>query len=96
MFLRVGSGRRLGHRFRFLRGMATRIAPQVKDKIELSDAEDKLCRLLDEFTRHLASEDGIVTECRINGGWVRDKVNPWPLSNVGLSHVELLRTVARF
>lgn len=76
MFLRVGSGWRLGHRFRFLKGMATLIAPKTKDKIELSDAEDRLCKLLDEFTRHLKSEDGIVTACRINGGWVRDKVNP--------------------
>ncbi|KAG6371634.1 hypothetical protein JVT61DRAFT_9348 [Boletus reticuloceps] len=54
--------------------MATRIAPQVKDKITLSDAEDKLCNLLDEFTRHLKHQDGIVTACRINGGWVRDKL----------------------
>jgi tRNA nucleotidyltransferase (CCA-adding enzyme) len=54
--------------------MATRIAPQVKDRIELSDAEDKLCNLLDEFTRHLKHQDGIVTACRINGGWVRDKL----------------------
>lgn len=83
MFLHVGSGWRLGHRFRFPRGMATRIAPQIKDKIELSDAEDKLCKLLDEFARHLENEDGIVTACRINGGWVRDKVNLWPLSGVG-------------
>jgi len=55
--------------------MATRVAPQIKDKIQLSDAEDKLCNLLDEFTRHLKHQDGIVTVCRINGGWVRDKVN---------------------
>lgn len=60
--------------------MATRIAPQIKDKIELSDAEHKLCNLLDEFTRHLKHQDGIVTACRINGGWVRDKVNLGPLS----------------
>ena len=58
------------------RGAVTRIAPQVKDTIDLSDAEDKLCVLLDEFTRHLKDEHDIVTACRINGGWVRDKVNP--------------------
>lgn len=80
-------GWRLGHRFSILRGMATRIAPQIKDKIQLSDAEDKLCNLLDEFTRHLKHHDGIVTACRINGGWVRDKVNLWPHERA--SHVEL-------
>lgn len=58
------------------RGMATRIAPKVKDRIDLSDAEDSLCSLLDEFTSHLKNEHDIVTACRINGGWVRDKVNP--------------------
>ena len=78
MLRQFGSGWRRAHRFNILRDMATRIAPQVKDKIELSDAEDKLCNLLDEFTRHLKHQDGIVTACRINGGWVRDKVNPSP------------------
>lgn len=67
MLLHIGRGH--------LRAMATRIAPQIKDTIQLSDAEEKLCILLDEFTRHLKNEDGIVTACRINGGWVRDKVN---------------------
>lgn len=67
--------------------MATRIAPHIKDRVELSDAENTLCNLLDEFTRHLKHEDGIVTACRISGGWVRDKVNLGPLSSVGVAHV---------
>ncbi|KAF8845429.1 hypothetical protein BDN67DRAFT_1065287 [Paxillus ammoniavirescens] len=54
--------------------MATRIAPRVHEEIRLTDAENKLCKLLDEFTRHLKEEEGIVTACRINGGWVRDKL----------------------
>ncbi|KAF9229680.1 hypothetical protein BS17DRAFT_744049 [Gyrodon lividus] len=56
------------------RRMAARIAPQVHKEIRLTDAEDKLCNLLDEFTQHLKEEEGIVTACRINGGWVRDKL----------------------
>ncbi|KAH7883919.1 hypothetical protein F5I97DRAFT_1930135 [Phlebopus sp. FC_14] len=54
--------------------MATRIAPQVQSEIHLTDAENKLCVLLDEFTRYLKDEQGITTACRINGGWVRDKL----------------------
>ncbi|KAG0697785.1 hypothetical protein DFH29DRAFT_944606 [Suillus ampliporus] len=54
--------------------MATRIAPAVKKEIQLTDAEDRLCTLLDEFTRHLQENKNITTACRINGGWVRDKL----------------------
>ncbi|KAG2123576.1 hypothetical protein DEU56DRAFT_829184 [Suillus clintonianus] len=54
--------------------MATRIAPAVKKEIQLTDAEDHLCTLLDEFTRHLQENKNITTACRINGGWVRDKL----------------------
>ncbi|KAG1841321.1 hypothetical protein DFJ58DRAFT_732495 [Suillus subalutaceus] len=56
--------------------MTTRIAPAVRKVIQLTDAEDHLCTLLDEFTRHLQENKNITTACRINGGWVRDKVNP--------------------
>ncbi|KAG8220108.1 hypothetical protein J3R82DRAFT_1128 [Butyriboletus roseoflavus] len=70
--------------------MATRIAPQVKDKIVLSDAEDKLCNLLDEFTRHLENEDGIVTECRINGGWVRDKLLDYECNDVDICLADMM------
>jgi tRNA nucleotidyltransferase (CCA-adding enzyme) len=41
--------------------------------IDLSDAENRLCRLLDEFTQQLRAEKQVV-ECCIAGGWVRDKV----------------------
>jgi tRNA nucleotidyltransferase (CCA-adding enzyme) len=56
--------------------MTIRIAPAVRKVIQLTDAEDHLCTLLDEFTRHLQENKNITTACRINGGWVRDKVNP--------------------
>jgi len=61
------------------RNMTTRIAPAVKEEIQLTDTEDRLCTYLDEFTHHLQDKMGITTACRINGGWVRDKVNPRPL-----------------
>ncbi|OAX34827.1 hypothetical protein K503DRAFT_697989 [Rhizopogon vinicolor AM-OR11-026] len=54
--------------------MTTRIAPAVKREIQLTDAEDRLCTYLDEFTLHLQEKKGITTACRINGGWVRDKL----------------------
>lgn len=56
------------------RNMTTRIAPAVREVIQLTDAEDNLCTLLDEFTRHLLDNKNITTACRINGGWVRDKL----------------------
>lgn len=60
------------------RSMA-RIDIPAEMKIELTNVEEEICVLLDDCTKHLA-EKGIVTSCRIAGGWVRDKVN-----NRGLS-----------
>ncbi|KAH7914461.1 hypothetical protein BJ138DRAFT_1170563 [Hygrophoropsis aurantiaca] len=54
--------------------MSIRIAPQPRTEIELTDTESRLCTLLDECTAHLKKEHGIITACRINGGWVRDKL----------------------
>ncbi|KIM54232.1 hypothetical protein SCLCIDRAFT_1222195 [Scleroderma citrinum Foug A] len=51
----------------------TRMVPKVR-QIELTHVEDQLCSLLDEFTRFLEREQGTKTACRINGGWVRDKL----------------------
>ncbi|KIY67516.1 hypothetical protein CYLTODRAFT_321889, partial [Cylindrobasidium torrendii FP15055 ss-10] len=42
-------------------------------RIDLTDAEDKLCGLLNECAADLKG-NGISTSCRIAGGWVRDKV----------------------
>lgn len=50
------------------------MAPEIRQQIHLTDAEDQLCTLLDEFTRHLEKEKDVRTTCRISGGWVRDKL----------------------
>lgn len=44
-------------------------------KIKLTKEEDELCTLLDECTTHIKQTEGLETECRIAGGWVRDKVH---------------------
>ncbi|KAK1226962.1 CCA tRNA nucleotidyltransferase, mitochondrial [Marasmius sp. AFHP31] len=43
-------------------------------KVELTEMEEKICGLLDQCTKHLQRTEGIHTECRIAGGWVRDKL----------------------
>lgn len=44
--------------------------------IQLTEQEDQLCTLLDECSKsiHEAKPDSPPVECRIAGGWVRDKV----------------------
>lgn len=42
-------------------------------EVKLTPEEDRLCTLLDECKRDLAGK-GTNVECRIAGGWVRDKV----------------------
>ncbi|KZT67656.1 hypothetical protein DAEQUDRAFT_728899 [Daedalea quercina L-15889] len=42
--------------------------------IELTKEEDELCTLLDECTKHIKETEGLEVECRIAGGWVRDKI----------------------
>ncbi|EGO02775.1 hypothetical protein SERLA73DRAFT_176148 [Serpula lacrymans var. lacrymans S7.3] len=53
---------------------SARIASGIKSEIELTEAENEVCTLLDECTRNLRDEHGITTSCRIAGGWVRDKL----------------------
>ena len=80
MFLRVIAGvRAFSMSLAHTTTTTTRMAPVVQREIKLTHDEDRLCALLDEFTRFLDREQGIKTACRINGGWVRDKVNPRPL-----------------
>ncbi|KAF5377152.1 hypothetical protein D9615_006354 [Tricholomella constricta] len=55
-------------------GTLGRIPIQTEMKIELTDAENKICELLDDCTKSLKEKQGIVTSCRIAGGWVRDKL----------------------
>ena len=45
-------------------------------QITLTAEEDRLCSLLDDFKRHVqeTEPESPQVECRIAGGWVRDKV----------------------
>lgn len=51
--------------------------PKVSFQIELTPVEDNLCTLLHDCTRYLREHypDLPSVECRIAGGWVRDKVS---------------------
>jgi tRNA nucleotidyltransferase (CCA-adding enzyme) len=42
--------------------------------VNLTDAEEEICSLFNDCTKRLEMEHNIHTECRIAGGWVRDKV----------------------
>ncbi|KII94426.1 hypothetical protein PLICRDRAFT_172076 [Plicaturopsis crispa FD-325 SS-3] len=53
---------------------AGRIVPPPSPTVALSATESQICTLLDECTQHLKKEHGLVTSCRIAGGWVRDKL----------------------
>ncbi|KAF9259623.1 hypothetical protein L218DRAFT_835767, partial [Marasmius fiardii PR-910] len=52
-----------------------RIVIPEKMEVELTETEEKICLLMDRCRKHLQEVKGIHTECRIAGGWVRDKVN---------------------
>ncbi|TFK45174.1 hypothetical protein OE88DRAFT_1797176 [Heliocybe sulcata] len=43
--------------------------------VTLTEEEDQICALLDEYTKRVKEKDGVSTSCRVAGGWVRDKVN---------------------
>ncbi|KIK70401.1 hypothetical protein GYMLUDRAFT_32406 [Collybiopsis luxurians FD-317 M1] len=51
-----------------------RVAAPAEMKVQLTETEEAICVLLDKCRDHLEREKGIVTECRIAGGWVRDKL----------------------
>jgi hypothetical protein len=51
--------------------------------VNLTPVEDQLCTLLDEC-RHELARKGKNVECRIAGGWVRDKVSYRMLQYQGL------------
>jgi tRNA nucleotidyltransferase (CCA-adding enzyme) len=51
-----------------------RISSPISTEIALTDLENQICTLLDDCTRHLREEKGLITKCRIAGGWVRDKL----------------------
>lgn len=52
-----------------------RVIPPDNMKIEVTDEENEVFKLLDECTEYLNNEHGLTTSCRVAGGWVRDKVN---------------------
>lgn len=52
-----------------------RISLPEKFDVKLTPEEDQLCTLLDECKSYLGTK-GQSVECRISGGWVRDKVRP--------------------
>lgn len=47
----------------------------AKMTVKLTKEEEQLCTLLNECTTHIKETKGLETECRIAGGWVRDKVH---------------------
>lgn len=73
---------RYKHTFYLLpkRSRRNRAIQWPKMKIKLTKDEDTLCTLLDECTKHIKETEGLETECRIAGGWVRDKVHAATLS----------------
>jgi hypothetical protein len=50
----------------------------------LTDKEDQLFTLLDEFCKHRANAGHAMVECRVAGGWVRDKVGKYSLPDCHL------------
>ncbi|KAG6891101.1 hypothetical protein C0995_014191 [Termitomyces sp. Mi166 len=55
-------------------GSLGRIPIPAAMQITLTDKEAQICELLDSCTKALKEEKGIITSCRIAGGWVRDKL----------------------
>ncbi|KAH0590244.1 tRNA nucleotidyltransferase, mitochondrial [Termitomyces sp. J132] len=55
-------------------GSLGRIPIPAAMQITLTDKEAQICQLLDDCTKTLREERGIMTSCRIAGGWVRDKL----------------------
>lgn len=65
------STHRAAHTLQHIRTMASAPITAPKGTIALSDTEEKFVTLLDEF----ATGYNPPIECRIAGGWVRDKVS---------------------
>lgn len=43
--------------------------------VQLTETEDQICKLLDNYVNESQADAPTKTVCRIAGGWVRDKVN---------------------
>ncbi|KXN81093.1 CCA tRNA nucleotidyltransferase, mitochondrial [Leucoagaricus sp. SymC.cos] len=51
-----------------------RIPIPAEMEVRLSDTEDRICKLLDEYVKDTQPDASTRTICRIAGGWVRDKL----------------------
>jgi len=65
-----------------LRGLATSMRPARPNpsfQIQLTKTEEELCTLLHQCAEHLRTTQPALepVQCRIAGGWVRDKVSQW-------------------
>lgn len=58
-----------------------RICIPNKMEVRLTEVESEICTLLNGCVDWMREKHEISTSCRIAGGWVRDKVNNWALSN---------------
>ncbi|KAF8610259.1 hypothetical protein BDV93DRAFT_429846 [Ceratobasidium sp. AG-I] len=64
----------------------------ILDTITLTAEEDKVCTLLDEFTKELrgGAEEYAGVECRIAGGWVRDKLLGIPSNDIDIALANIM------
>ncbi len=51
-----------------------RITIPTEMRVQLTEAEDRFCQLLDDYVKETQPDASTRTVCRIAGGWVRDKV----------------------
>ncbi|KAF8710251.1 Poly A polymerase head domain, partial [Rhizoctonia solani] len=64
----------------------------ISGTVTLTKEEDSICTLLDEFTKVLRnSEDDFKgVECRIAGGWVRDKLLGIPSNDIDIALADIM------
>ncbi|KAL5635434.1 hypothetical protein ACGC1H_004281 [Rhizoctonia solani] len=67
----------------------------ISGTIALTKEEDSICTLLDEFTKDLrgSGEEYKGVECRIAGGWVRDKLLGIPSNDIDIALADIMGTV---
>ncbi|KAJ1309611.1 hypothetical protein OPQ81_006383 [Rhizoctonia solani] len=66
----------------------------ISGTITLTKEEDSICTLLDDFTKVLrqSGEEYKGVECRIAGGWVRDKLLGIPSNDIDIALAEIMGT----
>ncbi|KAG8747639.1 CCA tRNA nucleotidyltransferase, mitochondrial [Ceratobasidium sp. 414] len=75
--------------------LAATAPPPPKDiagAITLTTEEDKVCSVLDDFTKELRTtgEEWAGVECRIAGGWVRDKLLGIPSNDIDIALANIM------